>query len=297
MTHTTNPRPIRTRRLVALALASAAALGACGDDDGESAPTTNAAAASSGGDPAESAYCDTAREFAVHMLAPRDEGNPTWLRTYMDEYVAFVDEAASEAPDELADEWTLSSDGLKTTVIPVLEKYGYDIERIMAEGTPEEQAVSEPSPDVAAAQATILEYEAMTCGSAQPAAADVEFAGPTVAAYCEASATLDGAFGEAIAAENSPAAMEQLLSSDEWTQLMSTMESSAPDEIKADVIAINAWDREKKIPLTGRYDYDIRRLLLEGTAAERAVLQSTDPAIREHYARVAAYEQQLCEGS
>ena len=44
-------------------------------------------------------------------------------------------------------------------------------------------------------------------------------------------------------------------------------------------------------------DHDIRRLLLEGTAEERAILQSTDPAIRTHYARVAAYEQQLCQGS
>jgi hypothetical protein len=42
------------------------------------------------------------------------------------------------------------------------------------------------------------------------------------------------------------------------------------------------------------HGYDVRHLVLDGTAEERAIFQSTDPAIRDHFARVRAYDEQLC---
>lgn len=295
-THITTEGPNRSRRLVGLLLAGAVALGACGDTGKAStaaAPTTSSSSAE-----AKSAYCRTARTWSIHEIdrATVDDSDPKALRAYMVEYVAFIDEATAEAPASLADEWKASSEGFKTMVLPVLDKYGYDVQRIAAEATPEEQAVDQPPPALAKAQDTVHEYEAFVCGAGQPPAADVRFAGPPVKAYCEAGGSLDAAASEAITAEDSPKAMRQLLTGDDLAKLMRATEATAPDEIKADVVALNTWDRERKMPLTARYDYDIRRLVLEGTADERATLQTTDPRVSDHYARVAAYHEQLCAG-
>ena len=196
MTHTTNPRPIQTRRLVVLALAGAVALGACGED-GESSSTTTAAKSSSS-DPSESEYCATAHEWAVHELDPRDDSDPAVLRAFIGEELDFFDRASAAAPDSLVDEWKASSDGYKSMVVPVLEKYDFDIRHVMNQGTPEEQALDQPPPDIAKAQATIREYGRSPAAPARPEPADIEFAGPPAETYCEAAGMLDSAFGEAL---------------------------------------------------------------------------------------------------
>ena len=294
MTNITTSGPNRSRRFVGVLLVGAIALGGCGDD-GKSSTTASGKSVPSN-DEAESAYCQTARKWSIHEInrAGVDDNDPKALRAYMVEYVAFIDEASAEAPASLADEWKASSEGFKTMVLPVLDKYDYDVERIAAKGTAEEQAVDQPPPAVAEAQDTIHEYEAVVCGAGQPPASDEKFAGPPSKEYCEASGSLNAAASEAITAEDSPKAMKALLTGGDLTKLMAATEVAAPEEIKADVVALNKWDREKKTLLTARYGYDIRRIVLEGTAAERAILQTTDPSIRDHYARVAAYEAQQC---
>ena len=47
--------------------------------------------------------------------------------------------------------------------------------------------------------------------------------------------------------------------------------------------------------LVARYDYDVRRLLLEGSQHDREVFSYLVPEVRSAYARTAAYEAQLCD--
>ena len=52
--------------------------------------------------------------------------------------------------------------------------------------------------------------------------------------------------------------------------------------------------RNQQVDVLEKYGYDARKLFLEGTAADRAIFQQSDPAIAEHYARTVAYEEQVC---
>jgi hypothetical protein len=296
-----NPRRGWPRAWPAGLVAAGLALSACGGGGHASStpPTaaaipTTAGVAVAAGDP-DSPYCQTVRQWTVHELRPVDDSNPQAMNTYIDEYVAFNHHAAEQAPTEVADQWALVAPMFDRLVVPIFEKYGYDMARIGADATQEEQAVLDaPPPEAAAAQDAIHAYEALVCGSGQPPAAAVVFEGPPEQSYCSVGARLDGMFADAAAAADSPDALRALLASDEVVQLMSALVEHAPVVIRDDVQAVVNWEMHRGVAVLAEYDYDIRRLLLDGSAADRAVVQKTDPAIRDHEARVDAYEEQLC---
>ena len=283
---------------VALAVAS---ITGCGDDRPDAAPAdadradaSGAAAATADQSASTDAYCGVVLRWTVHELSQFDPYDRVALQRFMDEYRAFHAEASALAPAEVAADWQASVAAIEATLVPVFVKYDYDLARMEAEGTPEEQAATgEPPPDVAAAQDRIHQYEARVCQSGQPDAADVEFAGPADADYCASTHALDEAldFG---ASDWSPEVLKQTLTSPEIAKLFAAGVAAAPAAIADDVAITARFELETKIPLLARYGYDIRRVLLEGTPAERAILQSWDPAVVDSYRRTVAYEQQWC---
>jgi hypothetical protein len=282
--------------LVIAALATVAAAG-CGDDDDSAtsaaAPAGTSAAASAAA--ADSPYCRAALEWSVHELTPFDDADPAATERYMDEYGAFIVRSRSLAPTEIAADWTVNADGIAHVFLPVLQKYGYSLERVASEGTPEEQATLDAPPaDIAAAQDRIQAYDARVCASRQPPAADVRFVGPASTAYCEAVTAFDDANDEAFGTGADPAAVEQFVTSPRFHDLLSAAEAAAPPEIHDDAAAVEDFTAEHGVPALQRYGYDLRRLLLEGTPADRAALQSSDPAIFDAFSRTLAYEEQLC---
>ena len=70
--------------------------------------------------------------------------------------------------------------------------------------------------------------------------------------------------------------------------------ATAPAEIADDVEANNEWNRTRKVELLEQFDYDLRRLMLEGSAEELAAWNYIDPAIAEQESRVVAYQEQVC---
>ena len=278
----TRPHLTSTVRLALLA-AVAVTGAACGAGSNEKSTT--------GG--ADSSYCKTVRNWTAHELSSYDESDPAQLEKYIGEYVAFNAKATDQAPAELAADWAATSSGFEGTVVPVLENYGYSIERIMTEATPEEQAVEEPSPALAAAQDRIHAYEARVCMSGQPAPADETFAGPAATEYCEASGTLDAA-SDLTASDWSPESVKAFVTSPDLAHLLEAGVAAAPAEIHDDVVSIATFTTDEVVPLLERYGYDMRRILVDGTASDLAVLQSWDPAILDSYRRVTAHEEQLC---
>ncbi len=290
------------RTVTALLLAALVVTAACGDDSDDAASDASAAqpeapaSASPSGDDPESPYCRRVIERAVEDLTPHDDTDPAQLRIFIDGYVDYLTDAADLAPDEIAADAELSVTGFVEMVLPVLERYDYSVERIATEGTPAEQALSEPPPEIAAAQDRIWEYDASVCASEEPPVTGVTFDGPPSDGYCEAAGALEGAVGEVMGAGADPAALEELLTSEEHAELVAAAAAAAPEEISDDVATSNAFFEERVRPLVERFDYDVRRLLLEGTVEDRAALQSTDPVVRDAFVRTEAYFQQLCAG-
>jgi hypothetical protein len=272
----------RITTALGLVLSAAAIASACGGDG-------NGGSSSA----ADGTYCKTVRNWTAHEMTTVDESDPAQLKTYIGEYVAFNTEATKEAPAEIATDWKRTSAAFEGTVVPVLEKYGYSIDRIMAEATPEEQAVQEPPPDLAAAQDRIHAYEARVCMSGQPAAADVTFAGPADAGYCQAAKTLDDA-ADLSARDWSPESVKAFVTSPDFAALYEAGFAAAPPEIDDDVAAIATFMSSKVVPMLERHGYDMRGVLIDGPVSDLAILQSWDPAIVDSYRRVVAYEDQLC---
>jgi hypothetical protein len=278
-------------------LATAALLAACGDDSsaGSAEPAPAASETATADAAADSPYCRIALEWQVHELTPYDRSDPAVLEAYMGEYGDFVTDAAAAAPDEIHDEWALVDEAVNTTLIPLMARFGFDGARAQAEATPEELALmNEPPPAVQDAQEATHRYEALVCAAMQPPAADEHFTGPADSAYCVATRNWDAAWGGIIGDGADPAAIEALLTGGQLEQLRAEAGAAVPEAIAVDWHAVDDFTQEQKLPLLAEYGYDIRRVLLEGSPEERAVLNGTDPAISEPYARVLAYENQVC---
>jgi hypothetical protein len=71
-------------------------------------------------------------------------------------------------------------------------------------------------------------------------------------------------------------------------------DATAPSEIAADVKTDNEWVRTRKLEVLEDFDYDYRRLLLEGSAEDLAVFTYWAPAIAKQDSRVTAYQEQVC---
>jgi hypothetical protein len=279
-------------------LAMAALLAACGDDSssGSAEPAPAASETATADAAADSPYCRIALEWQVHELTPYDQSDPAVLEAYMGEYGDFVADAAAAAPDEIHDEWALVDDAVNTTLIPLMARFGFDGARAQAEATPEELALmNEPPETVQVAQEATHAYEATVCGAGNPpAATDEQFTGPADSAYCEAEHVLEGVNDQLRSSGAEPADVEAVLTGDEATEALATQAEEAPAEIADDVQAITDWTLGPQLEVLQSYDYDLRALLLQGSPEERGAFQYTDPQIVDQFARVSAYDEQVC---
>ena len=275
------------RRAVAAVLIVAAA--GCADDDDIASEEGGTAPAAS-----ESAYCDAAVDWAVHDMTPFDDSDPAEFRAYWEAFLAFEAVATDTAPDEIKADWELKVTAeADAGVTEVFEKYGYDVATMEASGTPEELAAFEAPPEVQAAQDRILGYESAVCGSGQPQAADVSYAGEEPGPYCELVAVKDELAADALASGDS-AEVEAVFG--ELEQGADALIEAAPEIIEDDVVELAAWTTGRQRDVAEHFDYDLRAAMQDGTAQDRFDLNHADEEIREQYARVLAYEEQVCGG-
>ncbi len=292
--------PVKRRSVpLAVVLVLGLSLGACSSDGGDENSATTAASsdttAVAADDPAESAYCDEAREWAIHEITqPVDDTDPVAFQAYWEAYIDFENAALESAPDEVHDEWQLKVDAENTTINPLFEAYDYDIADLQENGSPDELASLEPPAEVQDAQEAILTYEADVCGAQQPRAADVSFEGEEPGTYCELVAADNERIGEVFTNGADPADVEDLTAA--LIEAGPAEVEAAPDAIKDDVRAIAAWTAGEQRDVLEAHDFDLIGLIREGPAEDRAQVQLTDEAIRDQYARVAAYEEQVCGG-
>jgi hypothetical protein len=295
----------RARFLVAVtAVAGLAVVGAgCGSDGPSATPapastTTTAPAV----DPVDSEYCQTARAWLVHEFDGEGADfadDPAAFEKYWGEWITFIETATEQAPAEIRDDWPLAyPDVLALT--PVLEKYDYDLARAQAEGTPEELAIGakvqgDPAPEQQQAIAAVKEYEGRVCQTSEPPAADVSFAGATKnRAYCDNVEAGNEAVGEIVESKWSVDAVRAFVTGEEFQDGLDAAAANAPAEIEDDVLADVDWQRNEQADTFAKYGYDVRKIFLDGSPEDRAVVQRSDPAIAEHYARTIAYEEQVC---
>jgi hypothetical protein len=66
-----------------------------------------------------------------------------------------------------------------------------------------------------------------------------------------------------------------------FRKALDAQDATAPGEIADDVEADNEWSRTRKLELLEQFDYDLRRIMLEGSAEELAAWNYFDPAIVE----------------
>ncbi len=276
--------------LGAVAAALVAVSTGCGEDNKKEAAApgaggTDATAAS------ESAYCDAAREWAIHEMTPFDDMDPAAFRAYWNDFVAFEEEAIATAPDAIRDDWVLKFEKESDTITPVLEKYDFNLSVMMESSTPEEEAAFDAPPDVQAAQDRILTYESEVCGAQQPLAADVSHAGEEPGPYCELVAAQDELAAEALASGD-PAEVEAAF--DELEAGSANLTDAAPAVIEDDVADLAVWVADRQRPVAEKFGYDLAEAIRNGTPQERADLNYADDEIRDQFARIVAYEVQVC---
>lgn len=282
-------RPFLAAALVPLTLVLAMLAAGCGGDDDETAFTPVAGT--------ESPYCDTYRAWQVHELDGEggEQPTPAAFEKYWGEYLEFNRTALEQAPPVIRDEWVLSERGVRTIPTPVLVEYGFDVARLEREGTAAEKAAMEPPPDMKRAQDTIHAYEDRVCGTKTPPAANVVFkADEASTSYCSAAGTLQSGFDKIAASKFDPNELRAFVTSDGFTDALATAEEAAPAAIASDVKAESEWLRTRWSDVIAEFDYDIRRVWLDGTAEDRAVFHQYHPDVAEHSARITAYEEQVC---
>lgn len=281
---------------LAVVLVLGLSLGACSSDGGDTEEASAASPTTAAPDEAaESAYCVAAREWAIHEITQSvDDTDPVAFQAYWEAYMDFENTALDTAPDEVRDEWQLKVDAENATINPLFEAYDYDIADLQENGSPDELASLEPPAEVQDAQDAILTYEADVCGAQQPRAADVSFEGEEPGTYCELVAADNERIGEVLTNGADPADVEDLTAA--LIEAGPAEVEAAPNAIKDEVRAIAAWTAGEQRDVLEAHDFDLIGLIREGPAEDRAQLQLTDEAIRDQYARVAAYEEQVCGG-
>jgi hypothetical protein len=295
------PRPSSTPRLpvlsaiVALILGLAMLAGCGGSNDKETA--LPAAQVEAFGSP----YCITAREWAVHELDGSADGayasgGPAALKKWWSEQLTYLKTSVQQAPPELHDAEAIVERAYRTRLTPLFEKYGFDFKRIEAEASPSENALAEPTPEEQNAQQASDLYKDRVCGYGNsPPPADVTFTASAASkAYCKAAAAQQVGLEKVVSSGFDPGAFRTYVTSDGFLDALDAQDAAAPPEIAADVETDNEWVRTRKLELLKEFDYDLRRLMLEGSAEDLAVFTYFDPAIVVHDSRVTAYVQQVC---
>jgi hypothetical protein len=276
-----------------LGLAVAAGCGGDGEDNKKTASSTGGF---------DSPYCVTARKWAAHELNGEAEdvyargGRPA-LKKYMKEYVAYTEASAQQAPPAIRKAAAIKDRAIRTSLAPVLEKYGFDPQRLEAKGSPSEKAVVRgPGPRVEKAQEITHAYDDRVCQyGGPPRAANLAFKGSAAAKpYCKAVTAQERGFKKVVSSRFAAQALRSYSTSDSFKKALDSQTATAPAEIAADVKADTEWDRTRKVKVLEDYNYDLRRLLLEGSEADLAVFNYWDPAIRKQDSRVTAYQEQVC---
>jgi hypothetical protein len=199
----------------------------------------------------------------------------------------------------IRDAEVINERAIRTLLTPLLEKYGFDFERVQAEASASEKAFADhPSPEVAAAQETRNLYQNRVCGyGGPPPAAKVSFTASVAAKpYCEAVAAFRNGLDKVSSSGFDPETFRSFVTSDSFSEALDAQEATAPSEIAADVKTESEWDRTRKLKVLEEFDYDVRRILLEGSAQDLAVFTYWDPAIVDHDSRITAYQEQVCGG-
>jgi hypothetical protein len=130
-----------------------------------------------------------------------------------------------------------------------------------------------------------------------PPAADVTFTASAAAKpYCEAAAAQGNGLEKVVSSGFDPDAFRSYVTSDSFLGALDAEDAAAPSKIAADVKADNEWVRTRKLKVLEEFDYDLRRVLLEGSAQDLAAFTYWDPAIVEQDSRVEAYVEQVCGG-
>jgi len=80
----------------------------------------------------------------------------------------------------------------------------------------------------------------------------------------------------------------------DFTKVLGALDATAPAQIAPDLRAVTEWFRTRWSEVVGNFDYDYRRLLLDGTPEDRAVFNRFHPDIVEHWSRTKAYVEQVC---
>jgi hypothetical protein len=275
-------------------LLSLALVTGCGWKQGEDTSFTPVAGT-------ESAYCDAYRAWQVHELdggEGDDQTNPGAFRRYWNEYVIFEETLLHEAPPEIRGEVTAKVSGIRTLITPLLEKYEFDADRLLREGTAAERALFEaPPPEIKKAQDAQHAYEDRVCGVASPPAADVVFEHNAMSKdYCAALSKLNGRFEKAELSRFDPDVVRRLFTADGFTDSLDAVEEAAPGRIAADVEAESEWLRTRWSEVFAEFGYDIRRIWVEATPEDRAAFTLSHPDVVEHASRTTAYEEQVCDG-
>ena len=261
----------------------------CGEEDRTGEERADASA---------SPFCDASRQWAVHEMTPIDESDPKAIEAHFKDYAAFIDESIATAPPAVADDWKVYGGAIRRVHLPVLEKFGFSYEEVNAKGTKTEKAIFDGAkrPRVENAFEAILIYEANVCGSQGVPPADVSFEGEKAGAYCGLGGEIDELIGSAFGGGGGPsvAAVKKLLGEEKLWRLQEQQVGAAPDAIRSEVDKLAEFDRTQHRRVIEKYDYDLPKLVLSGTAQDRAIFQYTAGSIREASSRVDAYEEQVC---
>jgi hypothetical protein len=288
-----------SRRRVGGALGSLlfglAVLSGCGGDNGDESRFTPVAGS-------DSAYCDTYRAWKVYEL-DRGEGfdqpNPAALRRYWNEYLITQETLLREAPPEIRAAVEVKLSVIRTRLTPLLEKYDFNLRRIEREGAAAEQALLvQPPPQMQKAQEAQYAYEDRTCGTApSPPPADVVFeADASSKAFCAALSVFNRELDKVAFSRFDPDVLRAFVAGDRFSEVLDALDAAAPAEIAEDVRADSEWFRTRWSDVVAQYDYDLRRIYLDGTPEDLAVFNRSPPVVVEHASRTTAFEDQLCGG-
>jgi len=260
-------------------------LGACG----KSTETKPVAVA-----PGDSSFCKVAVGWAAHELDPSPGASKTWPQ-YARDYKKFLEDEAALAPSEIKAAAERHLNDVKTTVDPILSKYGYDPARLDKEGTEQEKKTLEEGPQGAGltAQNAVHSYEARTCGTGEPVPADMHFTGSADSAYCAAVGKIRGEAGK-LAEAGFPPAQTKTFYEGTYTPSFADIAKNPPSGREADTRAVYDFVKTKQLPTLARYGYDIRRILRTGSADDRLAASVASPQVYDTTARNSAYDDQVC---
>ena len=283
------------RALGALTLGMALLAG-CGGGGGNAAAFTPGAGS-------DSPYCKTYRAWKVYELEHGegfDQPNPSALRRFWNAYVISEETLLQQAPPEIHTEVGVKVRFIRTRLTPLMEKYGFDLERMHREGTAAEQEAvfQAPPAEVEQAQTAQYVYEDKACGTqSSPPAADVVFtAERSSERFCGSLSAFNGELEEIVLSRFDPEVMRAVVTGDRFAEILDGLERTAPSEIAEDIEADAEWFRTRWSDVVAQYGYDLRRIYLDATPEELAVFNRTHPDVLEHTSRETAYEEQVCEG-